>query len=88
MTTTTQTAEISFEEFVTQVLEKFPDKEWELGVINSSHGDRYCAVYENKEISYGVRPWGLTWEIFYFPSQGSNNLYSAPTLDEVQEQVW
>ena len=87
--TTTTTTTIFFEEFVTQVLNKFPDKEWELGVINSCHGERFCAVHDNKEISYGVRPWGATWEIYYFPSLGgSNNLYSASTLDEVQEQVW
>ena len=85
-TTTTPTAEISFEEFVTLVLNKFPDKEWTLGIIGSSHGDRFCATYENKEISYGQRPWGLTWEIFFYNTGGK--LYSAPSLDEVQEQVW
>jgi hypothetical protein len=83
-TATTPTA-LFFEEFVTQVLERFPYKEWELGVIGSSHGDRFCAVHDNKEISYGERPWGLTWEIF---SYGARTLYSAPTLDEVGKQIW
>ena len=88
MTTTTTTASTAlfFEEFVTQVLEKFPDKEWTLGIINSSHGERFCAVHDNKEISYGERPWGLTWEIFFYGTEST--LYSSPTLGEVQEQVW
>lgn len=88
VTTTITATPISFEEFITLVKTKFPDKEWSISVINSSHGARFGATHENKEISYGERPWGFTWEIYYFPSQGGNNLYSASTLDEVQEQVW
>ena len=39
---------IHFEEFVTKILEKFPDKEWELSIIGSSHGDRFCATPASK----------------------------------------
>ena len=75
---------ITFEEFKKELNKMYPKtpRPWVFSIQEDEGSIRLTGTIGDMDVSYGERPWGLTWEI-YTPHAG---VQSAPTLAEADEE--